>query len=256
MANWVIRGLATGVVTTRYPFNTEHVPGSLSIAPVMAGKRCLPDCNECIKVCYTGAIKKSLLSTGAFEIDYARCVFCLRCIEVCPGKVICAEKKIELAITRNSWAGNSVKTVKENKVGRYFRRSLHIRHVDAGACEACLSEINALSNPYYDLHRLGFFFVNSPRHADALLVSGSVTENMKEALVKTYQAMPGPKLVIATGACAAGGWLAGQNYACSRKLDSILQVNISIPGCPPSPLTLLHGLLLAVGREPKINLQG
>jgi Ni,Fe-hydrogenase III small subunit len=130
---------------------------------------------------------------------------------------------------------------------RRLGRSLSLRLVDAGSCNACELELNALSNPYYDLERFGLRFVASPRHADVLLVTGPVTKNMREALLRTYDAMPAPKWVVAVGDCAACGGLYADSYACERGADAVLPVNLRIAGCPPSPNQLLEGLLALVG---------
>jgi Ni,Fe-hydrogenase III small subunit len=122
-------------------------------------------------------------------------------------------------------------------------RSLSIRHVDAGSCNACELEIHALSNPYYDLERYGLRFVASPRHADVLLVTGPVTLNMREALERTWAAMPAPKWVVAAGACAIDGGLFASGYACAAGVGAIVPVDLRISGCPPSPRALLGGLL-------------
>jgi Ni,Fe-hydrogenase III small subunit len=122
-------------------------------------------------------------------------------------------------------------------------RSLAIRHVDAGSCNACELELHALGNAFYDLERFGLKFVASPRHADILLVTGPVTRNMREALERTYNAMPAPKWVIASGACAIDGGVFRGSYACCDGLDGILPVDLRIAGCPPCPSTLLKGLL-------------
>jgi len=129
------------------------------------------------------------------------------------------------------------------KARRRLGRSLSLRLVDAGSCNACELELNALSNPYYDLERFGLRFVASPRHADVLLVTGPVTKNMREALLRTYDAMPAPKWVVAVGDCAAYGGLYANSYACERGADGVLPVNLRIAGCPPSPNQLLEGLL-------------
>jgi Ni,Fe-hydrogenase III small subunit len=122
-------------------------------------------------------------------------------------------------------------------------RSLAIRHVDAGSCNACELELHALGNAYYDIERFGLKFVASPRHADVLLVTGPVTRNMREALERTYDAMPTPKWVIAAGACALDGGIFAGSYACVGGVDAVLPVDLHISGCPPSPSTLLKGLL-------------
>lgn len=130
------------------------------------------------------------------------------------------------------------------KARRRLGRSLSLRLVDAGSCNACELELNALSNPYYDLERFGLRFVASPRHADVLLVTGPVTKNMHEAILRTYDAMPAPKWVVAVGDCAAcGGGLYAESYACVQGADAVLPVNLRIVGCPPSPNHLLEGLL-------------
>ena len=132
------------------------------------------------------------------------------------------------------------------KARRRLGRSLSLRLVDAGSCNACELELNALSNPYYDLERFGLRFVASPRHADVLLVTGPVTKNMREALLRTYDAMPAPKWVVAVGDCAACGGLYADSYACERGADAVLPVDLRIDGCPPSPTRLLEGLLALV----------
>ncbi len=132
-------------------------------------------------------------------------------------------------------------------VARQFGRSLHIRTLDTGSCAACEQEIRMLAAPHYDLHRLGLFFTPAPRHADLLLVTGPMLRAFAAAARKTYEAMPGPKLVVATGACALGGVYQPDAFSYGSA-DQVLPVDVWIPGCPPSPLALLHGLLVAVGR--------
>jgi Ni,Fe-hydrogenase III small subunit len=126
---------------------------------------------------------------------------------------------------------------------RRLGRSLSIRQVDAGSCNGCELEIHALSNPFYDLERFGLRFVASPRHADVLLVTGPVTQNMREALLRTYAATPGPKWVVAAGDCAMTGGLFAGSYAVAGGVDAVVPVDVRIPGCPPTPTALLRGLL-------------
>ena len=143
------------------------------------------------------------------------------------------------------------------RLARLFRRSLHVRHVDAGSCNACESEVKLLTNPYYDVQRLGIFFTSSPRHADLLLVTGPVTRGMEAALRRTYEAMPDPRLVVAVGACACGGGIFGPSCLARGGLAEVLPVDVYVPGCPPSPLALIHGLLLALDRaEPRLKRLG
>jgi Ni,Fe-hydrogenase III small subunit len=128
-----------------------------------------------------------------------------------------------------------------------FGRSLHIRTVDTGSCAVCESEIRLLSAPHYDLHRLGFFFTPAPRHADLLLVSGAAVRAFDDALAKVVAATPDPKAVVAVGACALGGVYAEDAFV-HGAVDRVIPVDVYVPGCPPSPLALLEGLLVAVGR--------
>jgi Ni,Fe-hydrogenase III small subunit len=132
-------------------------------------------------------------------------------------------------------------------IARQFGRSLHIRTLDTGSCAACEQEIRLLAAPHYDLHRLGFFFTPAPRHADLLMVTGPMIRAFDNAARKTYQAIPGPKLVVATGACALGGVYQPDAFT-HGDVGEVLPVDVWIPGCPPSPLALLQGLLVAVGR--------
>lgn len=131
-------------------------------------------------------------------------------------------------------------------IARLFGRALNIRHVDAGSCNGCELEIHALGNPYYNLEGLGIKFVASPRHADALLVTGLVTRNMAEALQRTYAAMPDPKRVIAVGDCAACGGIFGESYASLGRVANVIPVDVTVPGCPPTPTALLQGILATV----------
>lgn len=131
-----------------------------------------------------------------------------------------------------------------------FRGSLAIRHVDAGSCNGCELELHALNNPFYDVERFGVHFVASPRHADALLVTGPVSRHMETALRRTWRATPSPKLVIAAGDCACTGGEFGVSYASCGPVENVIPVDVKIPGCPPAPIDLLAGLLAALrGRE-------
>ena len=131
---------------------------------------------------------------------------------------------------------------------RRLGRSLSIREVDAGSCNGCELEIHALSNAYYDAERFGLRFVASPRHADVLLVTGPVTKNMREALERTYQAMPGPKWVVAVGDCAKDGGCFAGSYAVVGGVAEVVPVDLHIPGCPPTPTAMLRGLLALLER--------
>ena len=139
----------------------------------------------------------------------------------------------------------------QSEVGRMFGRSLAIRQVDAGSCNGCELEITGLTGPHYDVERFGVHFVASPRHADCLLVTGPVTRNMAEALRRTWQATPDPKLVVAVGDCGRDGGIFRGSYAVVGGVADVVPVDAVIPGCPPSPAALLAGLLEAIGRRPR-----
>lgn len=133
-------------------------------------------------------------------------------------------------------------------IGRTLGRSLHVRHLDAGSCNGCDWEIAALLNPYHDVQRLGIDFVASPRHADVLLVTGIMTRNLEDAARRTFEAMPEPRLVVAVGACAISGGPFAGSYAGRDGIGGALPVDVFVPGCPPRPEAIIHGLLVAVGR--------
>lgn len=137
------------------------------------------------------------------------------------------------------------------EITRMFGRSLKLRQVSAGGCNACEADINVLNTPVFDLSRFGIQFVASPRHADGILVTGPITRNMREALLKTYEAVPDPKIVIAVGTCAISGGIFSDSPEASRGLDTVIPVDLYIPGCPPHPLTILDGLLRLIGRIKK-----
>ncbi len=143
----------------------------------------------------------------------------------------------------------ALRTARERLQGRiieHFGGALTIRHVDAGSCNGCELEINALNNPYYNLEGLGIKFVASPRHADMLLVTGPVSRNMEVALLRTYEATPEPKLVVAIGDCGCTGGLFGESYASCGKVSNVIPVDVAVPGCPPTPLAIMQGILTAI----------
>lgn len=176
-------------------------------------------------------------------IDKGRCVHCFRCAHETEGAVALWDAGFE-------WAEFTDTNGALGKLERAFGRSLHIRFVDAGACGACMSEARQLNNPYYNMHRLGFFMTPTPRNADILLVAGPVSDGMRVALRSTYEAIPRPKRVLAIGACAISGGVFGPSYAASAGVHEVIPVDVTVPGCPPPPLAILHGLLLVVGRKP------
>jgi Ni,Fe-hydrogenase III small subunit len=145
-------------------------------------------------------------------------------------------------------AQGAVERLQRDIVG-ILGRALAIRQVDAGSCNGCELEIHALNNPYYNIEGAGIRFVASPRHADLLLVTGPVSRNMAQALRRTYDATPEPKLVVAAGQCACDGGIFGESYASSGRVQNVIPVDVAIPGCPPAPIDLLQGILAAVRRR-------
>ena len=134
------------------------------------------------------------------------------------------------------------------EVLEYFAGALTIRHVDAGSCNGCELEINSLNNPYYNLEGLGIKFVASPRHADMLLVTGPVSRHMEVGLKRTYDATPEPKLVVAIGDCGCTGGIFGESYASCGRVSNVIPVDVAVPGCPPTPLAIMQGILTAIKR--------
>ena len=134
----------------------------------------------------------------------------------------------------------------QSKILDYFAGALTIRHVDAGSCNGCELEINALGNPYYNLEGLGIKFVASPRHADMLLVTGPVSRHMEVALKRTYEATPEPKLVVALGDCGCTGGIFGESYASCGRVSNVIPVDVAVPGCPPTPFAIMQGILTAI----------
>jgi Ni,Fe-hydrogenase III small subunit len=189
------------------------------------------------------------------RIDLGRCLFCGDCAAACPHDALQFTRDHRLAARQRDdlWLDGRERKLAaalDGEMKRLFGRSLKLRQVSAGGCNACEADINVLGTIVFDLGRFGIQFVASPRHADGLLITGPVTENMELALKKTYDALPEPRLVIAVGACAiSGGPYAGRPEV-RNGADAIVPVNLYIPGCPPQPITILDGLLRLLGRLP------
>ena len=260
-------------LTLKYP--SKPIDSSLFIGkPVIYSEKC-NGCGECVSRCPSSAIVLDdeyidtckTKDTGKQKVKGANldeCIFCGLCEEVCKQGAVKMTNEFELAEKERGTLRKSPLIIEERcvpdasyevlgkevkrKIDKIFGRSLQIREVDAGSCNACDYEINALNNPFNDIERFGIHFVASPRHADMLLVTGTAARNMELALVKTYNATPGPKQVVAVGACACSGGLFRDNYATRNGIDCIVPVDVYIPGCPPRPQSILYGILKAVNR--------
>jgi Ni,Fe-hydrogenase III small subunit/Pyruvate/2-oxoacid:ferredoxin oxidoreductase delta subunit len=196
-------------------------------------------CGECTGECLAGAIT---LENGKANVDSRSCIYCGRCIDACGQGALSGSHDYKLA--ELELAGDELR----KKIYKKFSRSLVLRSVDTGSCNACMLELSAMSNNYYSLTRYGIEFAASPRHADGIIVTGPVAINMKEALIKAYEAMAEPRIVIAAGACAHDGGIFKDSYGVVNRLDEIIPVDLTVPGCPPSPQALIYGLLKLIDR--------
>jgi Ni,Fe-hydrogenase III small subunit/NAD-dependent dihydropyrimidine dehydrogenase PreA subunit len=204
-------------------------------------------CGACAAACPTGALVL-VREERQFYADAAGCIACGRCAEACPAQALTYDATdIAAAAQRKELQYLPTEQVIEERLAKALKkgRSLHLRHVDCGSCNGCDWELTALNNPRYDIQRYGIDFVASPRHADAIMVTGPVSRHLEQALLRTLDSVPQPRRVIAVGTCACGGGIFGGTYATHHGVPDLLDVDVFIPGCPPRPLALIHGLLLA-----------
>jgi Ni,Fe-hydrogenase III small subunit/formate hydrogenlyase subunit 6/NADH:ubiquinone oxidoreductase subunit I len=255
MAFWTFFGLAQGKATTDWPRrgDADGQEGVLGM-PRTHPELCAAGCADCVAVCPTGAITARAEAPGGIAVDYGRCIACQLCTEACPTGALSPSRDWAFGVRRREdlvWSETPAPAAAPAPGQRAFRRSLHVRHVDAGSCNGCESELQALHNPFYNLHRLGIFFTPSPRFADLLLVTGPVTHAMLAPLRATWEAMPEPRWVMAAGTCAVSGGIAGGTYATGHGLDGVLPVDLYLPGCPPNPAAIIAALLTFQGRAPQ-----
>jgi Ni,Fe-hydrogenase III small subunit/Pyruvate/2-oxoacid:ferredoxin oxidoreductase delta subunit len=250
MMRALLARLRQGQRTTPFPVELPILPERFRGRPRIDASACPEGCRECAGVCPTQAIH---VARGELAIDLGRCLFCTECSDACPAGAIAFTSEFRLA-TRSRQdlvvTGETLRLAEaiDRTARRLFGRSIALREVSAGGCNGCEADVNVLSTVVYDLSRFGIHIVASPRHADGLIVTGPVTENMLLALRKTYAAVPPPKLVIAVGACAIAGGPFIDRDEVHNGVEGLLPVDLFIPGCPPHPLTILDGLLRLLGR--------
>jgi Ni,Fe-hydrogenase III small subunit/ferredoxin len=260
MLQWIVRGLRGGRVTTRYPRAVE------TPAPGYRGRVALLHSGDAdpglAALCPTGAI--AVDGRGRLTLDRGRCILCGACVEAAGNRFAFESRYQTAERTRPALiVGDDAETALApprptlgERAGA-LRRSIHVRHIDCGSDGSEEWEIQALWNPYYDIQRLGFFLTAAPRHADVLLATGVVTSAMRDPLLRTWEVMPEPKALVAVGTDACSGGLSGPAtgadgdpagaQAAGGGVDAHLAVDVYVPGSPPAPIAIMHGLLLAAG---------
>ena len=238
--------------TMGYPDEPAQLPELFQGYPVLKPEKCPEGCLHCAAACPFDAISLN----NRLSLDMGKCIFCRECSAACPEGAICFSNDHRLAANRrddlivSAADGQRLAEALSCELLKLLGRSLKLREVSAAGCNACEADTNVLNTVGFDLGRFGIQFVASPRHADGIFITGPVSANMKEALLKTWEAIPEPKIAIACGSCAiSGGPFRGSpqiNDGCS----DLIPIDLFIPGCPPHPLTILDGLLRLIGKAP------
>jgi Ni,Fe-hydrogenase III small subunit len=232
-----------GYRTSRYPKEPIQLPERYRGRPQI-----IPDAPAELAARCAAACPQEAINAESRRIDMGRCVFCGTCERLSEGRFVTFTQDFEIATAQKEdlVTDGSLPALAEHAKQHFkklFGRSLQLRQVSAAGCNACEADLNVLATPFFDLARFGINFVASPRHADAIVVTGPISRNMKTALLQTYEAVPAPKAVIAVGSCALSGGPFRGSPEITEGLDQLLPVDLFIPGCPPHPLTNLHAFL-------------
>jgi Ni,Fe-hydrogenase III small subunit/NAD-dependent dihydropyrimidine dehydrogenase PreA subunit len=250
MLKVILERIRQGHRTIKFPDEPPVLPERFMGLPSFDPSRCSQGCGSCMEACPTDALRAD---GGGVGLDLGKCLFCGECVSKCGQGAITFTKDYRIAARKRDdlvLRGQAFETATSlgRELVKIFGRSFRLRQVSAGGCNGCEADVNVLGTVVFDLGRFGIDFVASPRHADGLLITGPVPVNMGLALKKAYDAVPAPKVVIASGACAiSGGPYAGHPEVLGGA-DAVVPVDLYIPGCPPHPVTVLDGLLRLIGR--------
>jgi Ni,Fe-hydrogenase III small subunit len=235
--------LEQGYRTSRYPKEPIQLPERYRGRPQI-----VPDAPAELAARCAAACPQEAIDAESKRIDMGRCVFCGTCERLSEGRFVKFTQDFEIATAQKEHlvTDGSLPALADHAKQHFkklFGRSLQLRQVSAAGCNSCEADLNVLATPFFDLARFGINFVASPRHADAIVVTGPISRNMKTALLQTYEAVPAPKAVIAVGSCTLSGGPFRGSPEITEGLDQLLPVDLFIPGCPPHPLTNLHAFL-------------